>query len=110
MIIFDEINNASLPVLDLLTSIIVDKKVLLPDGSELKVNNTKIIGIINRNNNKIESDRISLNLKFNCIYHIVENPVREDLVNIIRKLFETIDYDENSKKDYIKNYIYNHKK
>ena len=32
IIIFDEINNTSLPVLDLLISIIVDKKALLPDG------------------------------------------------------------------------------
>lgn len=108
MIIFDEINNASLPVLDLLTSIIVDKKALLPDGSELKVGNPNIIGIINRNNNESLSDRIPLNLKSNCIYHIVENPDGKDFGNIITKLFNTIDYDENSKKEYTKNYILNH--
>ena len=52
IIIFDEINNASLPVLDLLTNIFVDKKALLPDGSELKVGNPNIIGIIKRSNNE----------------------------------------------------------
>ena len=108
IIIFDEINNASLPVLDLLTNIIVDKKALLPDGSELKVGNPNIIGIINRNNNESLSDRIPLNLKSSCIYHIVENPDGNDFSNIITKLFNTIDYDEKSKKEYTKNYILNH--
>ena len=107
IIIFDEINNASLPVLDLLTNIIVDKKALLPDGSELKVGNPNIIGIINRNNNESLSDRIPMNLKSNCIYHIVENPDGNDFSNIITKLFSTIDYDEKAKKDYTKNYILN---
>ena len=37
IIIFDEINNASLPVLDLLTNIMVDKRALLPDGLILNV-------------------------------------------------------------------------
>ena len=108
IIIFDDINNASLPVLDLLTNIFVDKKVLLPDGQELKVGNPNIIGIINRNNNESSLDRIPLILKSNCIYHIVENPDGNDFSNIITKLFSTIDYDEKSKKGYTKNYILNH--
>ena len=108
IIIFDEINNASLPVLDLLTNIMVDKEALLPDGQVLKVNNLKIIGIINRNNNENLLDKIPLNLKSNCIYHIVQNPDEKDIINIINKLFSFIDYDENYKKDYVKNYIKNH--
>ena len=78
IIIFDEINNASLPVLDLLTNIFVDKKALLPDGSELKIGNPNIIGIINRSNNESILDKIPLNLKSNCIYHIVESPIAND--------------------------------
>ena len=108
VIIFDEINNASLPVLDLLTNIIVDKKALFPDGSELKLGNPIIIGIINRNNNESLLDRIPLNLKSNCIYHIVENPNGKDFSNIITKLFSLIDYDKNSKEQYVENYILNH--
>ena len=87
IIIFDEINNASLPVLDLLTNIFVDKKILLPDGSVLNIGNPNIIGIINRNNNEGLIDRIPLNLKNNCLYHIVENPDGTDFSNIITKLF-----------------------
>ena len=108
IIIFDEINNASLPVLDLLTNIFVDKKVLLPDGTVLNIGNPNIIGIINRNNNEGLIDRIPLNLKNNCIYHIVENPDGNDFSNIITKLFCSIDYDKKSKKRYIKNYISNY--
>ena len=108
IIIFDEINNASLPVLDLLTNIFVDKKCLLPDGTELKVGNVNIIGIININNNEALLDRIPLNLKYNCIYHKVENPNAEDFSKIITKLFSIIDYDKNSKKEYIQNYLLNH--
>ena len=108
IIIFDEINNASLPVLDLLTNIIYDKKVLLPDGSELKIGNPNIIGIINRNNNESNLDKIPLNLKSNCIYHIVENPDSNDFMHIIGNLFRLIDFDKNSKKKYIQNYIINH--
>ena len=97
-----------MPVLDLLTNIFVDKKTLLSNGSELKVGNQNIIGIINRNNNENLFDKIPLNLKYNCIYHIVENPDGNDFSNIITKLFSIIDYDEKSKKKYIKNYILNH--
>ena len=58
IIIFDDINTASLPVLDLLINIIVDKKALLPDGTTLNIKNLKIIGIINRNNNENLSEKI----------------------------------------------------
>ena len=108
IIIFDEINNASLPVLDTLTNIFVDRKTLLPDGSVLNVGNPNIIGIINRNNNEGLIDKIPLNLKSNCIYHIVENPDGNDFSNIITKLFSSIDYDEIHKKEYIRNYISNY--
>ena len=112
IIIFDEINNASLPVLDLLTSIFntnENRNVLLPDGSELKIGNPNIIGIINRSNNENLLDKIPLNLKYNSIYHIVENPDGNDFINIITKLFSLINYDESSKKEYIQNYILSHK-
>ena len=111
IIIFDEINNASLPVLDLLTSIFntnENRNILLPDGSELKIGNPNIIGIINRSNNENLLDKIPLNLKYNSIYHIVENPDGNDFSHIITKLFSLINYDESSKKEYIQNYILNH--
>lgn len=84
IIIFDDINTASLPVLDLLINIIVDKKALLPDGTTLNIKNLKIIGIINRNNNENLSEKIPLNIKSNCIYHIVESPDENDYKNIIQ--------------------------
>ena len=81
IIIFDEINNASPSVLDLLTSIFntnENRNILLPDGSELKIRYPNIIGIINRSNNVNLLDKIPLNLKYNSIYHIVENPDGND--------------------------------
>ena len=111
IIIFDEINNASLPVLDLLSNIFNledNRNIFLPDGTELKIGNINIIGIINRSNNESLLDRIPLNLKSNSIYHIVENPNGDDFTKIITNLFTNIHYDENSKKEYVENYFSNH--
>ena len=49
-----------------------------------------------------------MNLKSNCIYHIVENPNAKDFGSIITKLFSIIDYDVDSKKEYIQHYLLNH--
>ena len=80
----------------------MDKKALLLDGSELKVGNPNIIGIINRNNNESLSDRIPSNLKSNCIYHIVENPDWSDFNNIITKYIESWRYKWRAKESYFK--------
>ena len=108
LIIFDEINNASLPVLDLLTNIFLRKTVVLLDGNEINYGNANIVGIINRNNNESLLDKIPLKLKTKCIYHICHSPNANDLKNIITKLFNTLDFSENDKKNYVYNFLLNY--
>ena len=82
IIVFDEINIASQSMLDLLTNIINKDNIIFPDGYTLKVNNPNIIVIINKaHDNKNLFKR--LNLKTNYLYHIVESPDNNDLINII---------------------------
>ena len=108
IIIFDEINNTTLSILDNLTSIFNQKSILLPDASETNVGNPIIIGIINKKNNETIPENILSNLKNNSIYHVVDNPEGKDLSNIISNLFNQVYYqNKDFKKKYIKNYILN---
>ena len=44
-------------------------------------------------------------MQSNCIYHIVDNPSSEDILNIITNLFIKMDFGEEENKKYVKNYL-----
>ena len=58
-------------------------KILLSNGSILEKGNMNIIGIFNKGRDNVSKDKIPAGILSNCIYHIVENPSSEDILNII---------------------------
>jgi len=84
LILFQGINNASPAVLDILNSIFIpDAKILLSNGSILEKGNMNIIGVFNKGRDNANKDKIPAGILSNCIYHIVENPSPNDILNII---------------------------
>ena len=57
-----------------------------------------IIGIFNKGRDNINRDKIPARILSNCIYHIVENPSSDDILNIITNLFIRIDFGEEENK------------
>ena len=95
-ILFQGINNASPTVLDVLNSIFTpDAKILLSNGSILDKGNMNIIGVFNKGRDNANKDKIPAGILSNCIYHIVENPSPNDILNIITNLFGRMDFGKN---------------
>ena len=106
LILFQGINNASPAVLDVLNSIFTpNARILLSNGSILKKGNMNIIGIFNKGRDNISKDKIPAGILSNCIYHIVDNPSSDDILNIIVNLFIKIDFGKEENIKYTKNYL-----
>ena len=88
LILFQDINNASPAVLDILNSFFIpDAKIILPNGSILEKGNMNIIGVFNNGRASSNKFNIPSGILSNCIYHIVENPSSHDILKIIDNLF-----------------------
>ena len=106
LIVFQGINNASPAVLDVLNSIFIPgANILLSNGSILEKGKMNIIGIFNKGRDNINRDKFPTGILSNCIYHIVDNPSSEDILNIITNLFIRMDFGKEENKKYIKNYL-----
>ena len=106
LIVFQEINNASSEVFDFLNSLFIPgADIHLSNGSILDKGNMNIICIFNKGRNNINKDKIPAGMLSNCIYHIVDNPSSEDILNIITNLFIRMDFGEEENKNYVKNYL-----
>ena len=106
LIVFQGINNASPAVLDVLNSIFIpDANILLSNGSILEKGNMNIIGIFNKGRDNINRDKIPAGILSNCIYHIVDNPSSEDILNIITNLFVRMDFGKEENIKYVTNYL-----
>ena len=106
LILFQGINNASPAVLDILNSIFTPgAKILLSNGSILEKGNMNIIGIFNKGRDNANKDKIPQGILSNCIYHIVDNPSSEDILNIITNLFSRMNFGEIENLKYTKNYL-----
>ena len=82
LIFFQGINNASPAGLDVLNSIFIpDANILLSNGSILRKGKMNIIGILNKDRDNINKEKIPTGILSNCIYHIVENPFSEDILS-----------------------------
>ena len=106
LIIFQGINNASPAVLDILNSIFIpDAKILLSNGSILEKGNMNIIAIFNKGRDNVNRDKIPTGILSNCIYQIVDNPSKDDILNIITNLFARMDFGKEENKKYVQNYL-----
>ena len=106
LIFFQGINNASPAVLDVLNSIFIpDANILLSNGSILRKGKMNIIGILNKDRDNINKEKIPTGILSNFIYHIVENPSTEDILSIITNLFLRMDFGNKENKKYVKNYL-----
>lgn len=106
IILFQWINNASPSVLDVLNSIFTpDAKILLSNGSILDKGNMNIIGIFNKGRDNANKDKISTGILSNCIYHIVNNPSPDDILNIITNLFGRMNFEPKENIKCTKNYL-----
>ena len=111
LILFQGINNASPAVLDVLNSIFTpDAKILLSNGSILEKGIMNIIGIFNKGRDNANKDKIPAGILSNCIYHIVDNPSSEDILNIITNLFSRMDFGKEENLKYTKNYLFDNGK
>lgn len=72
-----------------------DAKILLSNGSILDKGNMNIIGVFNKGRDNANKDKIPAGILSNCIYHIVENPSPNDILNIITNLFGRMDFGKN---------------
>ena len=87
--VFNNLNNASPSVLELLTSIF-DKNqenILLPDGSTIHKNPINIICIL-KPQNRANKDVLPPNLLYSSLYHIVLEPDKNEIKQIIEKKLE----------------------
>ena len=87
--VFNNLNNASPAVLELLTSIF-DKNqdnVLLSDGSTIPKNPINIIGIL-KPQNGANKDKLPPTLVYSSLYHIVLEPDEDSIKKIIEKKLE----------------------
>ena len=107
LIVFQGINNASPGVLDILSSIFTpNAKILLSNGSTLeKGKNLNIIGVFNKGKDTISMDKIPSGILSNCIYHIVESPNDKDIEDIIKNLFNRMDFGVKENYRYTKDYL-----
>ena len=64
-----------------------------------------IIGIFNKGRDTINKDKIPAGILSNCIYHIVENPSSNDILNIIMNLFSRMKFGEEEDMKYTRNYL-----
>ena len=107
LILFQGINNASPAVLDVLNSIFTpDAKILLSNGLILEKGNMNIIGIFNKGRDNANKDKIPAGILSNCIYHIVDNPSSEDILNIITNLFSRMDFGKEENLKYTASYLF----
>ena len=99
--IFNNINNASPSVLELLTSIFdkTQKCLLLQDGSTIYKNPINIIGISNVQNG-LKRDQLLHNLAYSPLYHIVLEPDNESIKRIIRNHLKKEEIEEVGQKLY----------
>ena len=111
LILFQGINNASPAVLDVLNSIFIpDAKILLSNGSILEKGTMNIIGIFNKGRDNANKDKIPAGILSNCIYHIVDNPSSDDILNIITNLFSRMNFGDKENVKYTKNYLFDNGK
>ena len=87
--VFNNLNNASPAVLELLTSIfdINQENVLLSDGSTIPKNPINIIGIL-KPQNGANKDKLPPTLLYSLLYHIVLEPYEDSIKKIIEKKLE----------------------
>ncbi len=87
--IFNNLNNASPAVLELLTSIFdkIQENALLSDRSTIPKNPINIIGILEPLNSA-NKDKLPPTLLYSSLYHIVLEPDEESICEIISKKLE----------------------
>jgi hypothetical protein len=103
--VFNNLNNASPAVLELLTSIF-DKNqqnVLLSDGSTIPKNPINIIGIL-KPQNGANRDKLPPTLAYSSIYHIVQEQDEQSKMEVISKKLEKEEFKGDAKGLY-NNYI-----
>ena len=85
----DGINNATHAVLEVLNSIYGPKgtNILLSNGSKIVKGNMNLISIFNPSDD-FNREKLPVNLINNSLYYVVEDPSKNDIVNIIKQLFE----------------------
>lgn len=64
-----------------------------------------IIGIFNKGRDNANKDKISTGILSNCIYHIVNNPSPDDILNIITNLFGRMNFEPKENIKCTKNYL-----
>ena len=87
-----------------------DAKILLSNGSILDKRNMNIIGVFNKGRDNANKDKIPAGILSNCIYHIVENPSTNDILNIITNLFGRMNFGKKQNIKYTRNYLVDNRK
>ena len=109
LVILEGINNATPAVLEIL-NLIYSKKgtnILLPNGSKIVKGNINLISIFNPSDD-FTREKLPANLLNNALYYIVEDPSKNDIVNIISYLFKEAKLEKSEKtehEEFSKNFL-----
>ena len=106
LVLLEGINNASPAVLEIL-NLIYSKKgtnILLPNGSKIVKGNINLISIFNPSDD-FTREKLPTNLLNNALYFIVEDPSKNDIINIISYLFKEAKLNKNECEEFSKNFL-----
>ncbi|KAK8841092.1 hypothetical protein M9Y10_027933 [Tritrichomonas musculus] len=92
--VLHNLNNASPAVLEKFTSLFdcSQNEFSLPDGTTHPKGEINVIGLFNPQNGISDREKLPTSLIYSSIYHIVENPKKSDVLNIIQALFQPTDF------------------
>ena len=101
LVVLEGINNATPAVLEVLNSIYGPKgtNILLSNGSTIKKGNMNLISIFNPSDD-FTREKLPGNLINNSLYYIVEDPSKNDIVNIISNLFNKAELPKTEKDEF----------
>ena len=106
LVVLEGINNATPAVLEILNSIYGKKgtNILLPNGSKIVKGNMNLISIFNPSDD-FTREKLPANLINNSLYYIVENPSKNDIVNIISNLFSEAELEKTEQDEFTNNFL-----
>ena len=106
LVVLEGINNATPAVLEILNSIYGKKgtNILLPNGSKIVKGNMNLISIFNPSDD-FTREKLPGNLINNSLYFIVEDPSKNDIVNIISYLFNEAELKKSERDEFITNFL-----
>ena len=106
LVVLEGINNATPAILEILNSIYGKKgtNILLPNGSKIIKGNMNLISIFNPSDD-FTREKLPGNLLNNSLYYIVENPSKNDIVNIISYLFEEAGLSKGEQEEFTINFL-----